>query len=217
MTHDRTNAALLDVPSAPESVLDPAVLDRLPATSPPAPWDCRLRAVVWVQRGAPELTGPLAGRLRPVTIGAVIEYLDSPVGPYREVFAAPVVRGRLAVHVPFMAVDSPASLRGGRENWGLPKVLASFHGDVADGRASATGDGWSVAVEASATSVALPFAVGFGNLQAAGRARVALRGRGRPARVHVRAQGPSLSTWLGSGTHAGLVGEGRMRMHPTRG
>ena len=210
-----TDARLLAVPSAPESALQPAVLERLPATSPPAPWDCRLRAVVWVQRGAPALTTPLPGRVLPVTVGAVIDYLDTPVGPYREVFAAPVVRGRLAVHVPFMAVDSLASLRGGRENWGLPKVLAAFDGDVAEGRATATGDGWSVDVTSSAAPVPVPFAVAFGNVQAAGRARVVLRGRGRPALVRVRADGPSLSGWLGVGTHAGLVGEGTMRMHPT--
>ena len=63
-------------------------------------------------------------------MGAFVHYLDTPVGPYAEVLASPAVllRGGLlaAAHIPFIAVDSEASVRGGRENWALPKTLARF-------------------------------------------------------------------------------------------
>jgi hypothetical protein len=148
---DRT---LLDLPGVVESTLPEAVLAQLPASTPPPPWDCRVRAVVWVQRGQVPLPAgsPWQGRTLPLVLGAFVEYLDSPVGPYREVFAGPLLRGRgrPAVHIPFIAVDSVPSVHGGRAHWGLPKALASFGGDVGAGRVAASGDGWSVHVEAGA-------------------------------------------------------------------
>ena len=211
-----TDARLLDLPSVPESVLPPELLAQLPATTAAPPWHCRVRAVVWLQRGAPPDEGPFAGRLLPVTLGAVVDYLDSPVGAYREVFAGALVRGggRPAVHVPFIAVDSLPSVQGGRAHWGLPKAVARFDGDIGAGRCTATGDGWSVDVTASAFRLPVPLVGAFANAQAAGRARVVLRGRGRPARVRVDATGPTLTGWLGSGTHHGVVAHGRMVVHP---
>ena len=213
--------ALVDLPCLPESRLPAAVAAQLPGTTPGAPWPCRVRAVVWVQRAVspvPPPGHPFAGRLRDVALGAMVEYLDSPVGAYREVFAGPLLRGSVlpVVHVPFIAVDSMPSVHGGRAHWALPKTVAAFAGEIRAGRATATGDGWSVAVDAAARGPRLPVAGPLVSSQDGRRAVVALRGRGRPARVHVTAHGPTLTGWLGTGTHPGVVAEGRMVVHPPR-
>lgn len=201
---------LLDLPAVPESALPRALLEQLPATTPPAPWDCRVRAVVWVQRGTVRLPAGSSHAALPLTLGAVVEYLDSPVGPYREVFAGPLVRAgaRPAVTVPFIAVDSLPSVHGGRAHWGLPKAFGHFGGDLDD--VAVTGDGWSVGVRARSVGPPVPLVASFANVQSAGRATVRVRGRGRAARVRVDAVGPTLSDWLGAGTHAGVVGCGRL-------
>ena len=211
-----TDPQLLDLPCLPESVLPAGLLAQLPSSTPPPPWDCRVRAVVWVQRATSPLpaSSPWADRATGLTMGAVVEYLSSPVGAYREVFAGPLLRGTPVVHVPFIAVDSLPSVHGGRAHWGLPKAVARFDGDVTAGRVTATGDGWSVAVEAGAAGLPVPMLATFGNDQVAGRARVGVRGRGRATRVRVAASGPTLSGWLGTGSHAGVVGEGRLVVHP---
>lgn len=207
---------LLDLPSVVESTLPAALLDRLPATTPAPPWHCRVRSVVWLQRSrVPLPTGsPFAGRALPLVMGAFVQYLESPVGPYTEVFAGPLLRrrGRPTVHVPFIAVDSLPSVHGGRAHWSLPKSLADFTGDVGTGRVTADGEGWSVSAEATG-GVPMPLVGTFAGDQGTGPARVVLRGRGRLARVRVTASGPSLSGWLGTGTHAGVLGEGRMVVH----
>jgi hypothetical protein len=169
---------------------------------------------VWLQRGAaPDVEGGTG-----TTMGAVVDYLDSPVGAYREVFAGPLLRqaGLPTVHVPFIAVDSVPSVHGGRAHWGLPKALACFTGDVGEGRLRAEGQGWSVGVDAHSLGLPLPLVGTFANRQAAGSARVSLRGRGRLARVRVTAEGPTLTGWLGARTHPGVVGTGRLVVHPPR-
>ena len=85
----------------------------------------------------------------PITVGAFVRYRDSPVGSYSEVFASPVLlrRGlrRLpAVTVPFIAVDSLASVVGGRAGWALPKTLARALWPP-DAPARIETDDWSVA------------------------------------------------------------------------
>ena len=219
-----TDARLLDLPAVLESVLPQALLPELPAATAPPPWECRVRAVVWLQRGeAPVPEGsPYADRVLPLTLAAFVDYLDSPVGAYREVFAGPLLRraGRPAVHVPFIAVDSLPSVHGGRAHWGLPKGVARFTGgwlDDAGTDVQATGDGWSVHADARPAGVPLPLVGTFANAQAAGQAPVTLRGRGRLGRVEVRATGPTLSGWLGTGTHPGVVGQGRLVVHAPRG
>lgn len=200
---------LLDLPSVVESRLPQALLARLPDSTPPPPWDCRVRAVVWVQQAT--APSPAGHRAWPVTVGAVVDYLDSPVGSYREVFAGPLLRGQLrpTVHIPFIAVDSLPSVHGGRAHWGLPKSLASFDGDVGAGQVTATGDGWSLSVQAS-SGPRMPMRATFASLGPHGRATIAVRGRAHAARVHVRAAGPTLTGWLGAGTHVGIVGDGRL-------
>jgi hypothetical protein len=209
---------LLDLECLPESRLPVALHDQLPASTPGPPWDCRVRAAVWVQRAPSPLPSSFryAGRVRPVTLGAVVDYLESPVGPYREVFAGPLLRGTLlpVVHVPFIAVDSLPSVSGGRAHWSLPKTVATFSGDVGSG--TATGDDWSVSVEASPRGPRLPLRGPLVNEQTGQRAVVSLRGRGRLAQVRVAAQGLVLAGWLGSGTHPGVVAEGRMVVQAPR-
>ena len=209
-----TDLSLADACAVPESRLAPALLAQLPLSTSPPPWDCDVRAVLWVQRAAAPLPAgsPYAGQVLPLTVGAVVDYLASPVGPYREVFAGPLLRraGWPTVHVPFIAVDSLPSVAGGRAHWGLPKTTATFSGDVGAGSASADGDGWSVQVDATARGPRFPFASVLANAQGGCRARVRLRGSGRLAVVQVSAAGPSLSGWLGTGRHPGVVAAGRM-------
>jgi hypothetical protein len=202
------------VPGLPETAVPAPVLDRLPATSPPPPWRLRTRAVVWLSGGRPPVPGY---RTLPVTIAAVVDYLDGPVGPYREIFAGVLLRrpGLPAVHVPFMAVDSLPSLRAGRVHWGLPKALAGVTGDVGD-RVRADGDGWSVSVAARAYGPWLPAAAPVTARQGDRRTLVTVRGRVRAAVVTVDAAGPTLGGWLGHGRHLGFLAHGRVVIHPAR-
>ena len=211
---------LADLPCLPESRLPAALLEALPDSTPGPPWDCRVRAVVWVQRAPSPLpsSSRYAGRVRPVSAGAVVDYLESPVGPYREVFAGPLLRGTLlpVVHIPFIAVDSLPSVHGGRAHWALPKTVAVFAGDIGAGRATATGEEWSVSVDARPRGPRLPLRGPLTNEQDGRRAVVSLRGRGRLAWVEVAATGLVLGGWLGTGRHPGVVAEGRMVVQPPR-
>jgi len=208
--------ALALVPGVPETALPDDVLERLPARTPPPPWHLPARALVWWQVG----TTPLAGsayrdRTLPVTVAALVDYLDSPVGPYREIFAGTLLRrlGRPAVHVPFIAVDSLPSLQAGRAHWSLPKVLAAFSGDLPD-RTTVEGDGWSVEVAGRPFGPSLPAAVPLLSAQGGRLARLTVRGTVRAARVEVAAAGRTLDAWLGDGRHAGFVARGRVVIHP---
>lgn len=212
--------ALSELPCLPESRLPVALLARLPASTPEPPWDCRVQAVVWVQRAPSPLPSDarFAGRVRAAAVGAVVDYLDSPVGPYREVFVGQLLRGTAlpVLHVPFIAVDSLASVHGGRAHWALPKTVADFSGDAGAGQAWAYGDGWSVGVQARPRGPRLPLRGPLSSQQDGRRALVQLRGRARLAAVQVEAHGPTLTGWLGTGTHAGVVAEGRMVVQPPR-
>jgi hypothetical protein len=205
--------AVAAVPGVPETALPADVLARLPATSPPPPWRLPTRSVVWLSGGAaPGVRG------LPVTVGAVVDYLDSPVGPYREIFAGTLLRrlGPPSVHVPFIAVDSLPSLRAGRVHWALPKVVAAFTGSV-DEEVRAAGDGWSVDVAVRPYGPVLPAAGLVLAAQGGRRTRVTVRGTVRAARVTVTAHGPTLGGWLGRGRHVGFVARGRIRIGTARG
>ena len=149
---------------------------------PGAPWELAATSIGWF--------APLA------TVGGMVSYSDTPVGPYSEVFGLVVQRrgARVVGHVPFMAVDSERSVAGGRGNWWLPKTLAAFTGDAASGRMTAQADGWRVSVTARAIGPAVPVGGRFLLAQpredgseavspGSGRARV------RPALVRVRVHG----------------------------
>ncbi|MFZ2178298.1 MAG: hypothetical protein WAW17_30595 [Rhodococcus sp. (in: high G+C Gram-positive bacteria)] len=210
--------------SVPESVTERA---DWPVSSPP-PWPAHVRATLWWHRStaAARRYGP-EGAVLPITVAMMVDYLDSPVGPYREILASPVLRApgfrtglvpRMAV--PFIAVDSEPSVHGGRVHWNLPKVLADFDGDV-HGVFEAASDGWRVCTTTYARGPRLPIAGALGFAQPEDEtgklvtASARLRGHFRYARVNVRAEGPTLSDWLVSGNHRGIViTDGRMTTGP---
>jgi hypothetical protein len=177
-------------------------------SAPPAPWDLTAAVIGWVGPPAPaDVEG------RPVaTVGGMVSYSSTPVGPYDEVFGlVALLRGtRVYGHVPFMAVDSEASVAGGRGNWWLPKTLAGFSGAAADRRMRAEADGWRVSVTARALGPALPAASRFLLAQPRSDGTEAVsRGGGsarvRPALVRVRVQGDAGP--LRSGVFPGGIAE----------
>ncbi|MCQ4121727.1 acetoacetate decarboxylase family protein [Rhodococcus tibetensis] len=211
--------------SVPESTTDRT---EWPESSPP-PWRAEVRATLWWHRAtdAARELGP-GGALLPVTLAMMVDYLDSPVGPYREILASPVLRapGRRTgpmprMAVPFIAVDSEPSVHGGRVHWGLPKVLAAFDGDV-HGVFEASSGAWRVSTTAHPRGPRLPIAgaLGFAQPEESGERLLAasarLRGHLRYARVAVRAEGPTLADWLVPGTHHAVVITGRMTTGPAK-
>lgn len=209
-------APLQAVPGVAESHLSDALAARLPPTSPPAPWRTEADAVVWLQRAAPGATllprGDLRGRRAlPLTVGAFVRYRSTPVGPYGEILAAPVLLSEAPLPVatvPFIAVDSLASLRAGRERWSLPKTLANL--DFGRGTASAHGDGWSVRARIAARRRALPLRLLLRDRQPlpqGGSALIDIRVRGRARLGHVTldVEGPELPSWLLPGPHLAFV------------
>jgi hypothetical protein len=216
--------ALREVEGVAESALSEEDAARLPGASAPAPWDTVLDAVVWFHRAAPGAADRLPRGLRgrpslPVTVGALIRYRETPVGPYREVLASPVLltgpRGPEA-SVPFIAVDSPASVVGGRENWALPKTLARFEWpDEPRGgfELDAEGSGWSVHATVRPRARRLPLAAIGRNRQVTPAGTEVtfdsrLRGRARLATVELETRGPTLPGWLRSGRHPAIVLDG---------
>ena len=224
---------LQHVEGVAESALPDDDAARLPPNSAPAPWDTVLDAVVWFHRAAPgaadRLPGPLRARPRlPVTVGALIRYRETPVGPYREVLASPVLllgpRGPEAA-IPFIAVDSLASVHGGRENWALPKTLARFEwpGQARGGfELDAEGRGWSVHATVHARPRRIPFAATSRNRQVTPAGPEITfdsrwRGRARLASIELETRGPTLPGWLRSGRHPALVLEGaKVRVEAAR-
>jgi hypothetical protein len=160
----------------------------VPAPGPP--WTLEATGVAWVHRGA---------------VGALVRYASSPVGPYSEVWGAPAASvrgGRVAITVPFIAVDSAASLEGGRANWALPKTRATF------GDGTAEGPDWCIRARVVSAGVRIPVLV-IGLLDQPGDVRSPFRayGRGRLARVEVETAGVT-PRWLASGRHPGIVLDG---------
>ena len=215
-----THADPATVPGLVESRLSAEDLDALPLSVPAAPWLCRARALVWLQRATPP-SFAWEGRAWPLSLVALVEYLDSPVGPYHEVLAGSLVRVGRAVlaQVPFIAVDSPASVRGGRANWALPKTTATFDGSLREARMAVTGDGWTVdvgPVSAAPAPPTVPLLGAFSCVGPLGRYRTTLRGRGRPVSVEAAISGPTLGPWLGNGHHRALLTEGRVKVFAPR-
>jgi hypothetical protein len=205
---------LLALRGVPQTALDQATAAELPAAAPAAPWRTSMQAVLWSgrpSRAARQAAGPVPGTVTAV-IGGFIRYSETPVGPYDEIMGAVGLLSGRAVHatVPFMAVDSLASVVGGRMNWALPKTVARFAGEPSTGM-SATGPSWSVRAAVTAAGPAIPFRARGGIAQpwpggAVRRAHVVIRGKARLAlvRVHVDAD-PSLAGWLRGGRHVGVV------------
>lgn len=207
------------VPGVTECRLAAATIAELPDESPPAPWaDCRLTSIVWLSRGgraaarAAGPANPARGRGLAV-VGGMVSYSSTPVGRYHEVFGTIGLRAgrRLRGTIPFMAVDSRASLVGGRTNWSLPKTLARFTGEPGDAVMTAEGDGWTVRVRARPYGPAFPIPMSGrivqpwpdGTLRSAS---LAGSGRGRSAIVTVEIESEGdLASWLRPGRHLGTV------------
>lgn len=193
---------------------------------PAAPWRSVIDAVLWWHPAVPAARGMLPPQLLgraglPVTIGGLICYRDGPVGAYDEIVGSPLLLRPLLAHVPFIAVDSETSVAGGRGNWALPKVLATFEGEVGrPGRAMASGDGWALSVTTRARPRRLPFAGAIRCIQVwpDGRPReFSMRVRGRASLGHAelehRAASP-LGEWLVAGRHPAIFVSGTQDVSP---
>jgi hypothetical protein len=213
-----------ETPGVAETTLTQEQIASLPADAPPAPWRARARAVAWWARPDHRARAALSEALPSapgtnvnpfLTIGAMISYGYTPVGPYSEVLVLVVLRSgaRVFTHVPFIAVDSPASVVGGRENWALPKTLAAFEGVPRNQiTMCAAGTGWSIRVTPRAYGPALPWLLPpIANLVQIGpggdRVSARLRGRGtaRLARVTIETAAASLADWFPTGRCSGAV------------
>lgn len=223
-TLDHPRPELTGVGGVPETALSEALLATLPPNDSEAPWSVNCSAVVWAVRPTREaseaLPAPLRGRRGVVVIGGIVRYLETPVGPYDEVFGIVMSGyGRQAVGtVTFMAVDSRRSLVGGRTNWAMPKTLASFQGRIGSGETLvATGQdslGWRVSARPRVFGPRVPVRSSAVTRQEfpggiLGDSRLSARGKARPAMVDVEVEsdGP-LGSWLRPGKHLGAVAEG---------
>lgn len=229
-----------DVPGSQQTVLGAGQLARLrpydQVHAAHAPWVCRLEATVWWRAAGPAARPALAAALPPGLAGArplgaaaaVVRYLDTPVGPYREVLAGVVVllRGVPTLHVPFIAVDSPASVVGGRREWALPKTEARFPVDRHGAAQTAEGDGWSVTARPRRSRLPVVPVVAPVPLRQVGPGGVAVSalmvGAGvlRSATVEVVVEADdALAAWLPAGRCRGAtVTAGRFRLgSPTVG
>jgi Acetoacetate decarboxylase (ADC) len=212
---------LTGVQGVPETALSELLLASLPLNQFQAPWECHCTAVVWLHRGgraaAAALPSGLAGSPALAVVGGFVRYTDTPVGPYDEVLG--VVGSRTGLrpwgHVAFMAVDSKASLVGGRTNWAMPKTLARFDGEPANGRTmSGAGNDqipWSVSANPRVIGLGIPVKAkgiarqGFGDGRV-GESLLTLAGRARPAVVTVKvSSAATLAPWLRPGLHMGAV------------
>ena len=124
-------------------------------------------------------------------------------------------------HIAFMAVDSAASVAGGRGNWALPKELAVIDGDPGrPGTVTARGDDWELRVTTTARTHQLPMSMTMRAAQvwADGQVRtlsVRMRGRARLARVEVEHLASSpLAGWLVEGRHLAVLVSGRQDVSP---
>lgn len=197
------------------------MLDQLPTSAAPAPWEGTAAVVMWLTRAGAPASQALPPKLRSQVsalwvLAGMVRYRDTPVGSYHEVFGnLGFLRGmRPRSVVSFMAVDSPASLLGGRSNWSLPKTLATFDGDPAPGRSiTAVGSDWKVGVKVTALGPAIPMrsTLTLEQQWPDGTVRpctLRLGGRGRLAFATVDVEASaSFSNWLRSGRHLGMVFE----------
>ena len=216
-----TRPEITGVPGVPETALSDDLLARLPENLAAAPWDVQCEGLVWHGRGGRAVRGAFAPALRNsralASIGGFVRYSDTPVGTYDEVFG--LVASADGVKswgtVSFMAVDSEASLVGGRTNWSMPKTLAGFDGEIGPKQTMAGwGDGpvrWRI--EATPTVIGprikvrskMPTRQEFPD-GVVRNSHMAARAVIRPAlvRVEVVSDGP-LASWLRPGLHVGAV------------
>jgi hypothetical protein len=191
------------------------------------PWDTRLDAVVWWHRASSGAGEAVPEALRgarsvPLTVGAIVRYRDTPVGPYDELLAVPVLLRaglRPAGHVPFMAVDSPSSLRVGREHWALPKGPAAFAWS-SDGRVTVSHRDWTVDARVRPRfAPVVPVALAARCLQVRPNGAVVafgIRGAGLAATGRARIAVEGAPPWLLAGDHPAVVLQAaRLRVGPS--
>jgi hypothetical protein len=207
------------IPSVPESYLHAEDLAKLPAATPPPPWEPLIDAVVWVQRPVPEAAAALPASLRRrrvlgLGVAGFVAYRESLVGAYGEFGAAPaLVRGGLLrSHVPFLAVDDLSSLHAGRAHWCLPKTLATFSGSPGSSETlEARGRDWWVRARVRAIGPRVPLwlRMSLAQVWPDGSVRIitpTFRGRARLARVDVGvAEKTSFAAWLRPGRHFAVI------------
>lgn len=130
--------AVTEAVGLPETQLPDSLLERLPRSVAPAPWEAHCQVVSWLHPVDEAALEAFPAAIRPDAAGyvawALVQYSATPVGPYSEIAAtllshSPDGHG----HIPFIVVDSLSSIVGGRGNWLLPKALARFDW-AADGR-----------------------------------------------------------------------------------
>lgn len=204
---------------------------RVRADIPAAPWHSAVDALLWVHAATPAARDALPQSLDAraglaITIGGLIHYSDGPVGRYDEIFGAPLVLRAVPPlsHVAFMAVDSQLSVTGGRQNWALPKVPATFEGRAGwPGTVTAGGDGWELSVTATARARRFPFRAAFRCAQVwpdqtTREFTVRMRGRARVGGVEVthRTRSP-LADWLVEGRHQAILLHGTQDVSAARG
>jgi len=111
--------------------------------SAPPPWHLTGDGFVWLFRFARDFVehnGGLTDWQRASlkdTLGAMmlVDYRETNVGPYRELLFIPgrfELGGRRRFSISKIYVSTEASVRGGIENWGIPKELATFARDRLD-------------------------------------------------------------------------------------
>jgi len=228
------NSDFVRLSGPPETALRREDVATLPASAPAAPWRVTARALFWTDRPDDRARSALeavvpeevsVGATPIATLGALIQYLDTPVGRYSEIMGAVVYRrGRTVfTHIPFIAVDSPASVVGGRTNWALPKTLASFDGQPANRiPMTATGGDWCVEATPTAGRLAVPLLlpkllalVQLGPHRTVWSVRPSGYGIARPARADVRVTAqPTLRDWFPSSMRPSALGRLTMFLGP---
>lgn len=213
----RVDFAVTEVAGVRGTELTSAIVERLPPNAPAAPWQLSAGGLVWIAPAPRAAGGALQRGItgRPLAVGGMfVSYEQTPVGAYDEIIGFVALRrGWAAVaHIPFIAVDSAASVVGGRANWALPKTLAAFSGHpVREQVMGARHDEWEVTAQARAVRPAVASRSRFTVVQAGADAREArfrgrARVRARPALVRVRTRGmPELTGWLRSGHYPGIL------------
>lgn len=205
----------------PECVLPDALLARLPESVAAAPWRTRCRVVSWLHEPDAAAIETFPAAIRPDAIAlvawALVRYEDTPVGPYDEVAATLIpADGDGHGHIPFIVVDSEASVVGGRANWLLPKALADFDWS-ADGTSvtisakELASPAWTISVEVAVSGdpmdLALPTKVHQASTEGfVGRFEGEMSGSLRSATVTVdgKAEGP-LAGLLRTGQHGATL------------
>ncbi len=208
-----------------ETALTPELLSTLPQQVAPAPWTGHGAGIAWwrpiasgdVDRIQSLVPKAVASGGRPVSVaGFLLSWRDTPVGSYLELGTMIVMRRgwKFFGHVPFIAVDSPASIVGGRANWAVPKTFAQFTGKPGESAVTtATGAGFDVKTNCVPRGpripVVLPGLVDLVQARPDGEvlsARATAHGTLRRARVKAEIEaGPDLAAWFPTGDCTGVA------------